>query len=137
MYFNFFLWEEKEKPRRSGRIGKLNVYDADVQIEVNPLGQSNADFSKPHAAKSGAAQNKKNVVMIGLDDRLSAYTKDGEAVNWHLIHIGAAVFLCEQEMAALRFFSLPFSGEGILFSKLRYNLCGVRYNIFQVGKGVQ
>ncbi|MDR3522974.1 MAG: AsmA family protein [Acetobacteraceae bacterium] len=37
-------------------IGKLNVYDADVQIEVNPLGQSNADFSKPHAAKSGAAQ---------------------------------------------------------------------------------
>ena len=36
-------------------IGKLNVYDADVQVEVNPLGQTNTDFSKPKTAKPATA----------------------------------------------------------------------------------
>jgi len=82
-------------------IGKLNVYDADVQIEVNPLGQSNTDFSKPHADKSGASQDagasgggnpadKLSVHEIGIFGGRFATRDDQHGVS-HVLVINRAV----------------------------------------------
>lgn len=51
----------------------------------------------------------------GVNSGLVAYSNNGEAAKWHLIHIGAAVSLCEQETAALRFLLLLLVQKNFIF----------------------
>ena len=76
-------------------IGTLNLYDPDVQLEVNSLGQSNTVFGKPGgtASSSGGGGNpadKVDIREIGIYGGRFATRNDKQSVS-HLLIINRTV----------------------------------------------